>query len=494
VGQSQTTANGGVSIGPISLLCAGVTPLPENLDINVQFSPNTNITDPGEIKIWDPVAEVYTAGPKMSSGKNTIQYNFLSPGSGQSVQIQAIITGIQTQAAGTAPGASPSPITFTVLNSNGQPVSNSVSLPPLTFSTNLGTLNLAPLNPVVSNLPGTSSVDVTIKGVTRDTLDLSSFLVSPRGASSTLDFFQPVQPGSDAPVAEGPQPEAIEASVIQLPIMPFTPGAQESPKGKKSSQNHHPGDAEASRKGAIGHLELAAFHAANALDAIPPGTLVRLAPPAESRPQASVQAAGQAATPISFSFVANGNPSGEAFELRIVDPSGKLKEIRAPDGLILEPLERGSAKPVSAAPGQKLVSQKFNAYCVKYDKDSPDPDGMYRVASPEIQEKYKPVRAVIRAGRELAAAGKFHPDSDPAAYIISIRQYALWTRLENWNEEKFSEVFREKTRQIAAQSKVEWTKELDQALRALVPGRWRDISLVLEEARKLEAADASPPR
>jgi hypothetical protein len=158
-------------------------------------------------------------------------------------------------------------------------------------------------------------------------------------------------------------------------------------------------------------------------------------------------------------------------------------------------LERGSAKPVSAAPGKKLVSHKLNAYCVDYAKDPPESEAIYRVAAPEIQEQYRPIRAVMRAGRELAAAGKFHPDSDATAYNIAIRQYAIWTKLENWNEEKFGEVFLEKTRKIAVDSKVGWDKEMDQALRALIPGRWRDISMVLAEARTLEASsqDAGAP-
>ena len=291
---------------------------------------------------------------------------------------------------------------------------------------------------------------------------------------------------SSKPAKQGNQPVALDSLAAAVAI-------QQSPsdeRGLDASLHRPVPDHDGSRGRANPYLQLAAFHSGDGPQALAPGTLVRLVPTSQS----SSQAAPQAAAPISFSFVANGNASGEAFELRVVDPSGKLQEIRAPDGLILEPLERGSVIPVSAGPGQKLVSRKLNAYCVKYDEDPPEPDAIYRVAAPEIQEQYKPIRSVMRAGRELAAAGKFHPDTDATAYIISIRQYALWTKLENWNEEKFGEVFREKTKKIAEDSKIPWTKELDQALRALVPGRWRDISMVLEQARKLEAADASPPR
>jgi hypothetical protein len=83
---------------------------------------------------------------------------------------------------------------------------------------------------------------------------------------------------------------------------------------------------------------------------------------------------------------------------------------------------------------------------VNYAKEPPDPDELFRVAPPEVQEQYKPIRAVIRAGRELAEAGKFSPDSEPKAYVESIRQYALWTKLEGWDQQKFADHFVERRR------------------------------------------------
>ena len=66
-----------------------------------------------------------------------------------------------------------------------------------------------------------------------------------------------------------------------------------------------------------------------------------------------------------------------------------------------------------------------------------------------------------------------------------IRQYALWTKIEGWGEDKFGEVFVEKTKQNALPNKIKWTKQIEQAVRGLVPERWRDISMVLDEAQKL---------
>jgi hypothetical protein len=190
----------------------------------------------------------------------------------------------------------------------------------------------------------------------------------------------------------------------------------------------------------------------------------------------------------SFNFVANGKSSGEAFEFQVFDPTGKLKEIRIADGLILEPIERGAAKPVAGKPGERTSSHKLSAFCVDFAKEPPEQDGLFRVAAPEIQKKYKPVRAVIRAGRELAEAGKFHPDSEPKAYADSIRQYALWTKLEGWNQQQFADHFVERTRKNAEALHVKWTPQMEGALRNAAPGRWQDITQVLQRAGEISQA------
>jgi hypothetical protein len=197
---------------------------------------------------------------------------------------------------------------------------------------------------------------------------------------------------------------------------------------------------------------------------------------------------------IRYSLVANGNSSGEAFELQVFDPSGRLTNVELPEGLVVEPLQPGSAKPVAeTAKGAKLLTKTLTAYCANYAKLPPKPGMLYRIAPQSVQDQFAPMRYVLQAGREAEAAGKFHPDSDAAAYNDSIRQYALWTKKENWDEQKFGEVFLEKTKENALTAKVQWTPELEQAVRALIPGRWRDISIVLEDAKRLSATSASGP-
>jgi hypothetical protein len=229
-----------------------------------------------------------------------------------------------------------------------------------------------------------------------------------------------------------------------------------------------------------GRMQLVSLRARDPLLAFSPRGPMGL--PAEEDPQAG--AFGK----IIYSLVSNGNPSGQALELQVFDPSGAVqeKDMELPEGVVLEPVKPGSAKPVAEMEkGNNVLTKALVAYCVDYAKLAPEAGMLFRIAPQAVQDRYGSIRFVLQAGRELAAAGKFHPDSKPEAYMDSIRQYALWAKIENWDQEKFGEVFLEKTRENSTAAKVKWTKELERYVAGLVPGRWRDISMVLDEAARL---------
>ena len=199
---------------------------------------------------------------------------------------------------------------------------------------------------------------------------------------------------------------------------------------------------------------------------------------------------------MAFSLAASGNLGKGALEFRVVDPAGRVKNIGIPEGVVLEPLKPGSAKPVGGAAGH-VMSQQLTAYCLEMAKLPPEPNQPYRIAPPAIQDRFKSLKPVLEAGSKLAASGQFHPDSEPNAYTDFIRQNALWAKMEGWGEQKFTEVFIERTKKNAEHMKMNWTKEMEQALRSAAPGRWGDISMVLEEAQKISggsgAAKTSQP-
>jgi hypothetical protein len=262
-------------------------------------------------------------------------------------------------------------------------------------------------------------------------------------------------------VAESGQNMAMSGALV-----PAGPATSPEPTGPR----HPAAKRDLSLRDAAARFELASFPTGNA-------------PPAESPSQAAGQAAANAGRQIFYSFIPNGNASGNTFKLRVVDPTGKLQKVRARDGLILQPLKPVAAAPVEAGPGGKELVYEVTAFCVDYAKLPPDPNQLYRVAPPYVQAHYGNIGPVIRAGRELAEAGKFHRN-DPA-YKVLAQQYALWAQLGHWNQQQFTEVFLEKTKTDAEKENVKWTKQLEQSLMGIVPGMWGDIQMIQDAAAKL---------
>src|SRR5579864_3282565 len=303
------------------------------------------------------------------------------------------------------------------------------------------------------------------------------------------NIYKPNDPVLKVTIKLKGQDMAVDGTTITITVSESLPEAADFEAASRSASMRSPREyLDGYSSTANGSLQFASFHSANAAISLLSGAMIRAVPPTRHNPN---HTADPNPEEPSFNLVANGKSSGEAFEFQVFDPTGKLKEIRIPDGLILEPIERGAAKPVAGKPGERRSSHKLSAFCVDFAKEPPEQDGLFRVAAPEIQKKYKPVRAVIRAGRELAEAGNFHPDSEPKAYADSIRQYALWTKLEGWNQQQFTDHFVERTRKNAEAMQVKWTPQMESTLRNAAPGRWNDITQVLQRADEISQARIS---
>jgi len=287
-------------------------------------------------------------------------------------------------------------------------------------------------------------------------------------AGSCVDVPGYCMSSTESPTCDTSQP-------TEAGVQPLITGATAAPAGSPA-----PNARTFPNPGRTGSLRIASFRTSDPDFYLSPGLIVR--------PVASPKVTAFPSSKVEVLIVANGNSSGEAFALQVFDPSGKTRTVAMPEGVVLEPVKRGSAKPSASQSGAAALSPKLVAYCVAFSKLPPEAGTLFRVGGPELQKQFQPARAVLRAGRELAATGKFHPDSEPTAYADSIRQYALWTRIENWNEQKFGEVFLEKTKANALAAKVKWTKQMEQAVSGLVPGRWSDISMVLDQASRLSSA------
>jgi hypothetical protein len=189
---------------------------------------------------------------------------------------------------------------------------------------------------------------------------------------------------------------------------------------------------------------------------------------------------------FTYSIVSNGKSTGEAFQLQLADPTGKVKSVQMPEGTVLEAIRAGVTKPVSASGGANLVKQPLNGFCLEFNKHPPVEGTMYRIAGEATQQKYRPLSFLSEAGGQMKQKNAFHPDSDPAAYNDAILQYAVWSKLEGWSQEQFTQHFVERTKENADALHVKWTKEMESALRGAAPGRWKDISEMLQEAQELE--------
>jgi hypothetical protein len=246
----------------------------------------------------------------------------------------------------------------------------------------------------------------------------------------------------------------------------------------------------ADRARSAGALRLTAFH--------PGASRAALGDPGP-KPQSSAAAPAPSAPTdrLEASIVSNGKTGDEAFQIQVFDPSGKMKQIRMPAGVVLEPVKPGGdvPKPVAQrhAGAGGLVTQPIGALCLDFAKLPPAAGMLYRIAPQAVQEKLKPLRSILQAGHSLAENGRLHPDSDPKEYATFIRQFALWTKIENWDAQKFTEMFVERSKKNAQVMNVPWSKGMEDALRSLAPGRWQDITAVLNEAETISKSTAAKP-
>jgi hypothetical protein len=207
-----------------------------------------------------------------------------------------------------------------------------------------------------------------------------------------------------------------------------------------------------------------------------------------SPPQSS---SGSGPVDFSMSFVATGTPSGNAFNIHVVNHQAVRRPI-IPEGLLLQAV-RGRGEPVKARPGEASHVEPAVAFCARFEKPPPPAGTLYRVADRAAQRRAMPLRAVLSAGRRLAERGQLHPDSNPEAYANFIRQWAIWTRQHNWSAEQFAQAVVDRTKENFRVLNRGWTGDAESTLRNAIPGRWRDVSAVLAEADALVKAGAPGP-
>lgn len=186
-----------------------------------------------------------------------------------------------------------------------------------------------------------------------------------------------------------------------------------------------------------------------------------------------------------------GGSTGEVLEAHIIN-DGPVPVTLDVGEIVVEPL-----RPLPPAAqqlildearqaGRNVVTVKLNAYCLEFLRLPPNAGALLRIASPAQQETFAPMRRILAASRHLRDAGALAPDSDPDSYFHSIRQWAIWTREQGFDEAAFGDAFVNHTRKAFAEAGQRWTADVERVLRGVVPNRWRDIQRVLQEADRTE--------
>ncbi|HUP18999.1 MAG TPA: hypothetical protein VM778_03495, partial [Gemmatimonadota bacterium] len=128
------------------------------------------------------------------------------------------------------------------------------------------------------------------------------------------------------------------------------------------------------------------------------------------------------------------------------------------------------------------VTATVEAYCLDKAKIPLSQGELFRLAPRAVQEAYAHVGGILDAAERLRDAGGLTPDTNPASYFHSIRQWAVWTRAEGYDPQGFVEAFVEHTRKNVEEGGQRWTDEIEQIVRRSAEGRWRDVESVLEAA------------
>jgi hypothetical protein len=187
---------------------------------------------------------------------------------------------------------------------------------------------------------------------------------------------------------------------------------------------------------------------------------------------------------VSVAFIATGEASGPAFIVKVLNRTGKRVNVSLNDGVILAPA--AGTLPARAVNARGTSSHTIVGYCVEHAKLTPSAGAIFAVAPPAVQQRYKSVTNVLRSGRLLDRFKRLSPQPDAENYGHSVRQWALWTKLEGWNQDRFTSQFLERTKKNIADMKGKWTKDVEKVVRDSAVTRWTDIGKILQIGRWID--------
>ena len=161
----------------------------------------------------------------------------------------------------------------------------------------------------------------------------------------------------------------------------------------------------------------------------------------------------------------------------------------AAQSLVVEPLKDEVKKQVQGGMQRLLrtsaspVTAKVNGYCLEFLKAPPSAGTIFKLASPQLQQRFAPMRKIMDASRRVQQLGQLRPDSEPNSYFDLIRQWAMWSVQQRFNQNSFADAFVEHTKKTVTAAKRPWNGDAEKTVRSAAPNRWADIQKVLSAAQ-----------
>lgn len=189
---------------------------------------------------------------------------------------------------------------------------------------------------------------------------------------------------------------------------------------------------------------------------------------------------------LQFLINSQGGSTGKNLTMQVLNFTGRPVDLQGM--LTLEPLKKDAQQKVTQAfaklAGRQIPTRvDLNGYCLEFLKLPPIAGQVLRVAGPEVQKRFAPMKQIMAAANRLTAKGALKPDSNPASYADSIKQWALWTVEQKFDDKKFAEAFLGHARKNVEAAGQKWTKQIEDVVRQRTPNRWQDIVQVLSAAR-----------
>ena len=180
-----------------------------------------------------------------------------------------------------------------------------------------------------------------------------------------------------------------------------------------------------------------------------------------------------------------GGSTGKTLAMQVLNLTGQPVRL-ASMPFAIEPIKQQAQQRVQQAFNRLAQAAPVNldlaGYCVEFLKLPPAANQIFRLAPAAVQKKYEAMSKVLRSAYRVQHAALLKPDSNPAAYTDSIKQWALWAVEQKFNESRFTDAFIGHTKKNVEAAGQQWPRQAEDMIRKASPNRWRDIVKIIAGA------------